>query len=193
MAVISCSTGWMGLAVKGGWANHECSFSELEMVALAGQIVNLAGMSGVEPVDMNANFKRVRDALASATDKINIVKGIHQRDAKVHFDIQISSGDGSNLSVMYHVFVVPGVAAIVEGGVTRGGTRIKRKLAAYIPSGLSCKVGVMLTWPAAFALVDLEKAVGRPRGYSFSVGNSAPPASFAELAKVGSAYHLTYK
>jgi hypothetical protein len=193
VAVIKCAEGWKGLAVRGGWANHESNFTEDDMITLAGQIVNVEGMSGLEPANMNALFKRVRNALASATDKISITKGIHQRDSKAHFDIEVSNGDGSSVSPVFHVFVKPGVEQIVEGGKTSGGTRIKRKLAEYIPSGLSVKSGVILTWPSQFQLVDLEKPVGRPRGYSFNVGNSQAPANFAEMTKGQSAFHKTFK
>jgi hypothetical protein len=165
------------------WANHESSLDEDEMIALTGLLTGLPGMSGPLPPGMNAHFQRVRNALASATDLIKIVKGIHQRDSKVHFDIKITDGDGKNPSPTYHVFVVPGVVTIHTGAKNASGISVQRKLAAYSPSGLSVKVGVMHTWPAAFLLSALEKPVGRPRGYSFSLGNSSAPPNFAELVK----------
>jgi hypothetical protein len=193
MPVYSCAEGWKGIAVKGGWANHESNFTEDDMKKLAAQIVNIDGMTGPEKPGMHALFKRVRTALASETDKIVVTKGIHQRDSKAHFDIQVSSGDGTGTSPVFHVFVKPGVEKIVEGGVTKGGTAIKRKLADYVPSGLSAKDGVIRTWPSQFALVDLEKPIGRPRGYSFNTGNSQAPASFMEITQGQSKFHLTYK
>lgn len=191
--MIACDPNWKGQAVRGGWANHESSLTEAEMIALATQISGIQGMSGLPVPPMNAHFLRVRTALASATEKILITKGIHQRDKKAHFNIQITDANDANRSLTYEVFVKPGVAKIFEGAATAGGTKIKRRLAEYIPSGLSVKDGVILTWPAVYELVDLEKPVGRPRGYSFSLGNSAAPATFAEITKGQSAFHLTSK
>lgn len=188
MAVITCDPNWKGLAVRGGWANHESSLDEAEMIALAGQIANIAGMSGPEPEGMHARFRRVREVLASATARLVVTKGIHQRNQKAHFNIQVMDADGGNKSLTYEVFVTPGVATIVEGTPT-GGKRIQRKLAAYIPCGLSVKDGVILVWPAIFELADLEVPVGRPRGYSFSQGNSLAPASMAEVLQGQSAFH----
>ncbi len=191
MAVITCEPGWKGAGGVGVWANHESSLSEDEMIALTGDLIGLEGMSGPLPEGMNAHFKRVRDALASATDKIKVVKGIHQRDSKVHFDIKISDGNGANETATYHVFVVPGTVSIHTGAKNASGISVQRKLAAYSPSGLSIKAGVMLNWPAAFRLTDLEKPVGRPRGYSFSLGNSSAPPTFAELVKPSALHRRT--
>jgi hypothetical protein len=183
MAVITCEPGWKGAGGIGVWANHESSLSDDEMIALAGAMTGIAGMTGPLQPGMHAHFHRVRNALASATDKIKIVKGIHERDSKVHFDIKISDANGANETAMYHVFVVPGAVSIHTGAPSPSGTRVQRKLAAYNPSGLSIRDGVMFTWPAAFLLADLEKPVGRPRGYSFSLGNSSAPPTLAELVK----------
>ena len=191
MAVITCEPGWKGAGGVGVWANHESGLNEDEMIALTGELISLAGMSGPLPPGMNAHFQRVRDALASATDQIKIVKGIHQRDSKVHFDIKISDANGANETATYHVFVVPGAVTIHTGAKNPSGVSVQRKLAAYSPSGLSIKVGVMLTWPAAFRLTDLEKPVGRPRGYSFSLGNSSAPPTFAELIKPSDLHRRT--
>lgn len=191
MAVITCEPGWKGAGTVGVWANHESGLNEDEMIALTGELAGLEGMSGPLPPGMNAHFQRVRDALASATDQIKIVKGIHQRDSKVHFDIKISAADGSNETATYHVFVVPGAVTIHTGAKNASGTSVQRKLAAYAPSGLSIKAGVMLTWPAAFLLADLEKPVGRPRGYSFSLGNSTALPTMAELIKPSDLHRRT--
>lgn len=197
MAVFTCAPNWKGIAIKGGWQNHESSLSENEIIELAKQIANIPGMSGPEPAGLHDKFKLLRAALASADQSISITKGIHERENKAHFDIQI--GDGA--AGTFHVFVAPGQAIIVQGA-TKDKLQIKRKLAPYIPTGLSVPAaGILQLWPAVFktadlverptVLADLEKPVGRPRGYSLSAGNSAAPPTFKESVSNQSAYHIT--
>ncbi|MCW8307567.1 hypothetical protein AruPA_11005 [Acidiphilium sp. PA] len=185
MAIITCETGWKGMSNQGKWSNHESSLSEAEMIDLAGQISLIAGMSGDDPVGMDAKFKAVRAALASSTATIKITKGIHQRDSKAHFDIVVSGTEGGT----FHVFVIPGVATSHTGGKSYSGKTIVRQLAAYIPSGLSVNDGVIKTWPSQFKLAELEKPVGRPRGYSLSIGNSLPPPTFLEATTKNPVYY----
>lgn len=197
MAVFSCAPNWKGIAVKGGWQNHESSLTDNEIIELAKQIANIPGMSGPEPMGMHNKFKLLRAALASADQTICITKGIHERDKKVHFDVQIGNGAAGT----FHVFVAPGQAIIVQG-TTKDKLQIKRKLAPYVPTGLSVPAeGILQLWPAIFktadlverptVLADLEKPVGRPRGYSLSSGNSSAQPTFSEALNKQSDYHIT--
>jgi hypothetical protein len=190
MAIFTCEPGWRGQSVNGKWQNHESSFDETEMVELAKQIVSIPGMSGDEPQGMHAKFKLMRTALASSTESIKITKGIHQRLDKVHFDVKIGNGSAG----IFHIFVAPGVAIIVEGTPSSSGSKIKRKLAPYVPTGMSVPDGnILRLWPSQFTLSDLEKPVGRPRNYSLSTGNSIAPPRFDEIVKKGSDFHIVYK
>jgi hypothetical protein len=51
-----------------------------------------------------------------------------------------------------------------------------------MPTGLSIPVAnTMRLWPSQYKQSDLEKPVGRPRGYSMSIGNSSAPPRTAEV------------
>jgi hypothetical protein len=168
--------GWKGISLKGGWSNHESSLSDDEMLALAGQIKNIPGMSGDEPPVMPPVFKSLRAALASEDAVITITKGLHERDAKAHFDIKIATVTGT-----FHVFVAPGAPQTVT--VQKLAKQVvQRRLAPYMPTGLSIPVAnTMRLWPSQYKQSDLEKPVGRPRGYSMSIGNSSAPPRTAEV------------
>lgn len=173
MAIV-CADTWQGTANNGKWDNHESSLSKDEMIALAGTIPGLFTTDPLPPgtpqcfIDLAESFK---------SGTVTITKGIHQRDSKVHFDVTGSKGVTRGT---FHVFVVPGVDKIAVspkigwGAPKLTGKTVERTLFAYAVSGLSYRVGAMdHLFPAVFAqLADLEKPLGRPRGKSFSAGNS---------------------
>ena len=58
------------------------------------------------------------------------------------------------------------------------------------PGGLSLGVGGMIkSFPAVIPLATLEKPFGRPRGYSFNVGNSTAVATSSEMVAGFSDFH----
>ena len=184
MPNITCQTGWMGASINGKWSNHESNMTEADMIALAALIANIPGMSGAAVPGMDASFAAVRTVMASVGDNLVITKGIHERNTKVHFDIQIAAVAGT-----FHVFLTAGVVSIHTGAATNNKVT-QRKLAPYVPSGLSIKTnGIIQTFPALIPLATLEQPFGRPRGYSFNVGNSTAVATGAEVVSGISDFH----
>jgi hypothetical protein len=179
---ITCASDWRGTSGSGGkWANHESNLSADEMIALATTIIDLGEMNNL-PTTAAQCWKDLATSLK--TGSVEITKGIHQRESKVHFDVTGSVGANGT----YHVFVKAGDSTPVTsspllwGPPNLKGKTYTRNLFKYAVSGLSCKVGgTMKLYPAIYVtLSDVEKPLGRARGQSFSTGNSKATPTLAE-------------
>ncbi len=176
---VKCAPDWRGTSNNGKWANHESSLNEDEMKKLGESIATL--LQDI-PDDSEQCFKDLAKALKSGT--VTITKGIHQRDSKVHFDVQSSIG----VKGTFHVFVVPGAdISVISPKVGWGekdlmGKTVTRSLFQYVVSGLSYRIGATdHLYPALFTMLsEVEKPLGRPRGKSFSLGNSTAQVTHAE-------------
>ncbi|HUD28909.1 MAG TPA: hypothetical protein VMQ93_08565 [Novosphingobium sp.] len=183
---VTCKDGWQGVSNRGNWDNHESGLSEAEMIALAGQIPLLPGFTAMVAGTPQC-FQDLAEAFKSGD--VKITKGIHQRDAKVHFDVTSSIG----VTGTFHVFVKTGAeSSVISPPVpTTGwgiptnakGKTVTRSFFSYEVSGLSYRIGAVdLLYPAAFTRLDeLEKPLGRTRRSSLCLGNSTALPSRSEM------------
>jgi hypothetical protein len=151
---------------SGHFSNHDSSLSETEMESLVGEILQIDKMDNL-PDDAHQCWKDLATGLKSGD--ITVVKGIHQRNTKVHFNVASSAAP----NVTYHIFVKAGQSKLVYWQKRK--TTLKSfSCFSHTVSGFSCKVaGVMQLYPAVYATLDEIEKPGRPRRESFSIGNIA--------------------
>ena len=189
LVAVVCEPGWRGTSNNNKWDNHESSLSEAEMIELGKSIINLGQMNNL-PTGTRKCFKDLAAALKTGT--VTITKGIHQRDSKVHFDVQ-ASGDTTGT---FHVFVKTGEdVSIISPPIKAGwgispslvGKTVTRSLFKFVVSGLSYRAGsVDYLYPAIFTqLSEVEKPLGRARSSSFSTGNSTAVVTRTEMTTIG--------
>ncbi len=160
--------------------NHESSLSQDEMTALVLAVLDIPGM-GELPAEMPEPIKALAERLASKDGRVQVQKGIHQRDSDVHFTIALLPLTAGG----YHIWLKAGGDVVVNTGPVKWGAPsakgkvAHRNLFKYQPTGLSFlegKAKVEHKWPAMFVVSKGNMPLGRPRGQSFSVGNSTTVA-----------------
>lgn len=168
-----------GQTVTGVYPNHESSLSKAEMVALCMRTLRYVDNmnDAVKPAQMDP---RIWDlALRLRNDgAVTVRKGVHQRDSKAHFLLQIPVPKRKDVFHSYHVWVAPGGVGGRLPNETRyekssDTTYTKKDFFQYRPTGIGVTTAgqVMALWPPQFQQHDLEVPLGRTRGSSFSTGN----------------------
>lgn len=166
--------------------NHESSLSEDEMKALVLAILDIPGMKAPPP-EMPDTIKALAERLSSADGRVLVQKGIHQRDTDCHFTVALLPLEAGG----YHVWLKAGEDVVVNTGPVKWGSADRvgkvghRNRFKYVPSGVSFlqgKAKVETKWPAMFVISKGHMPIGRARGQSFSIGNSALAASIVPTA-----------
>jgi len=149
--------------------NHESGLNEEDMRAVVLKILDIEGMRAPPP-SMHQRFKDLSARLLSSNGVVSVVKGIHQRDTDVHITINIPPMGQHDAG--FEVFLR---AQDRPNSNSSGSPGIQFD---YVPVGITTKTsGLLQKWPAGFVYTkrDDHGGIGRTRGSSFSVGNSAPP------------------
>jgi hypothetical protein len=173
-----------GETVTGNYLNHDSSLSEQEMRDLCMRILRYVDNmdDAAKPKAMDKRIWDLGRRLKSDSSVVTVRKGIHQRDSKAHFLLQIPAHATARQTVYnsYHVYVAPGG---VNGKLpnesyyqTNSETSYDKKgdFFRYRPTGIGVTTGgaVMALWPPQFQIHELEVPLGRPRGSSLSTGNT---------------------
>jgi hypothetical protein len=168
-----------GNTVIGEHPNHESSLSEDEMRSLCMRILRYVDNmnDATKPAQMDKRIWNLAQRLKNDGD-VTVRKGIHQRDSKAHFLLQIPLSEGKDVFHSYHVWVAPGGVngklpdeARYEKNLETAYT--KKEFFQYRPTGIGVTTGgqQMALWPSQFQQHQLEVPLGRTRGTSFSTGN----------------------
>ena len=135
-----------------------------------------------KPDAMDGRIWNFGQRLKNDSGVVTVRKGIHQRDSKAHFLLQIPAHATARQTVYnsYHVYVAPGG---VNGRLPNESYYKKNSATSYDkkgdffryrPTGIGVTTGgaVMALWPPQFQIHELEVPLGRPRGSSLSTGNT---------------------
>jgi hypothetical protein len=101
-----------GQTVTGTYLNHESSLSEQEMRDLCMRILRYVDNmnDAAKPKAMDRRIWDLGQRLKNNSGVVTVRKGIHQRDSKAHFLLQIAARTTPQQTVYhsYHVYVAPG-------------------------------------------------------------------------------------
>lgn len=173
-----------GQTVTGNYLNHESSLSEQEMRDLCMRVPRYVDKMSddTKPDAMDGRIWNLGQRLKNNSGVVTVRKGIHQRDSKAHFLLQIPAHATARQTVYnsYHVYVAPGG---VNGRLPNKSYYKKNSATSYDkkgdffryrPTGIGVTTGgaVMALWPPQFQIHELEVPLGRPRGSSLSTGNT---------------------
>jgi hypothetical protein len=165
--------------------NHESSLNEAEMTALCKRILRYVDNmeDAAKPEAMDDRFWELSHALQEkdGAPDVTVRKGVHQRDSKAHFTLQIVAGKArlGDYYHSYHVFVAAGgingrLPDPVRYQKGPDGEYHQQSFFMYRPTGIGVTTGggVFALWPAQFRIEELELPLTRPRRTSFSLGNT---------------------